>query len=110
MFKFGIDTGAETNLIDVSKESSVIKSFKNQREDKLTGAGSIEKTIKIGEIKTLFIGKEKFENVTTVFSDISHLNNGYNLNIDGLIGFEVLSKQITLLSFKRRELVFVLQN
>ena len=41
------------------------------------------------------------------FNDISHLNNAYKMEIDGLIGYEVLSKQKTLISYKRKEIIFI---
>lgn len=65
------------------------------------------KEVTKGLIKKTIIGKYKFKNMATVFSSISHLNKGYKINIDGLMGYELLSKQKTLISYKRKELMFI---
>ena len=75
--------------------------------DKLVGADNNPKKIKKGEIKKMIIGNKEFKNLTTVFSDISHLNEAYGLNLDGLVGYQVLSKQKTLISFARKEMIFI---
>jgi len=42
----------------------------------------------------------------TVFSDISHLNEGYSMNINGILGYEFLSIQPVLISYLRKEIIF----
>ena len=41
---------------------------------------------------------KKFKKMNTVFSDISHLNKNNKIIINGLVGYEVLSKHPTLIS------------
>ena len=60
-----------------------------------------------GLLKKVIIGGKRFKNTKTVFSDISHLNNGYKLKLDGLMGYELLSKQKTLISYRRKEMIFI---
>ncbi|RKE94805.1 retroviral-like aspartic protease family protein [Ichthyenterobacterium magnum] len=105
-YALGIDSGAEANLIDVKHFEVLKKHLKKRHADKLSGADKNVQKVEKGEIKRFYIGSKKYKKLNTIFSDISHLNEGYNLNIDGLLGYEILSKQKTLLSYKRRELVF----
>ena len=106
-FSYGIDCGAESNLISDSLFESLEKDTKEIKTDELIGADNIPKQVKKGKIKSTTIGTLELKNLTTVFSDISHLNQGYNLNIDGLIGYEVLHTQKTLISYKRKEIIFI---
>jgi len=107
-FSYGIDCGAESNLLDDDLFVSLQNELLNLEKDTLSGLGDIEREVKSGELKTTRLGKVEFYNLNTVFSDISHLNQGYNLQIDGLIGYEVLAKQPTLISYARKELILLL--
>ncbi len=104
---FGLDCGAETNLIDNNLLKELSKSIRKQTVDTLRGADKIGKEVTKGFIKKTIIGKHKFKNMETVFSSISHLNDGYKINIEGLMGYELLSRQKTLISFKRKEMIFI---
>jgi len=103
----GIDCGAESNLIDDDLFDDLRKQLKKITEDELIGADNNPKKVKTAKIKSILIGGKMFKMLNTTFSDISHLNEGYKIQIDGLIGYEVLSKQKTILSYKRKELIFV---
>jgi len=104
---FGIDCGAESNLIDDDLFISFKKQLKKIGTDSLSGADGTSLLVKKALVKNLHIGDTEFKNMPTLFSDISHLNKGYNMNLDGLVGFEVLSRQKTLISYKRAEMVFI---
>ena len=104
---FGIDCGAESNLIDDDLYSQLKKYTRRKKKDKVIGADNKLNIVKKGKVKETLIGKKTFKKLDTYYIDLSHLNEGYGLNIDGLIGYEVLSKQISVISFKRRELVFI---
>ncbi len=104
---FGIDSGAESNVISDHLFTSLTKEIEQLETDTLYGADNHPKQVKKGEIKSTEIGDKVFNDLSTVFSNISHLNEGYGLNIDGIIGYEVLSKQKTLMSFEREEIIFI---
>ena len=106
-FNFGIDSGAESNLIEDDLYLSLKKCTAKRRTDELVGADNKVKKVKKGKLKKMTIGNKTFKKLTTLYSDISHLNKAYQLKIDGLIGFPVLSKQKTLISFERKELIFI---
>ena len=103
----GIDSGAESNLIDDDLFDNLKKYLNKIESEQLIGADNNPKKVKKGQIKKLQIGERILKKQTTLFSDISHLNEGYKLNLDGLIGYPVLSKQKTLISFERKEMTFI---
>jgi len=106
-YSFGIDSGAETNLIDNRLWTRLKRCVRDIGTDELSGAGPITKEVKTGKIKKTKIGNTVYKNLDTVFSDISHLNNSYKIKLDGIMGYELLSKQTTLISYHRKEMIFI---
>ena len=104
---YGIDCGAETNLISRELLLPLKKNIKRIKKDELLGASNKPKKVTKGKVRNTKIGNKFFKNLNTVFSDISHLNEGYKINLNGLIGYPVLSKQKTLISFDRKEIIFI---
>lgn len=106
-YTLGIDCGAESNLINKPHFNSLKNTLTNITTDSLLGADNNPVAIHTAEVKNMKIGNKSFKDLVTAFSDISHLNQGYGLSLDGLIGYEVLSKQKTIISFQREELIFI---
>jgi len=105
-FYFGVDCGAGSNLLDKKFYTSTKKYISKSKNVDLAGAGET-KNVESGNLKEISIGKKKFQNTRTVFNDMSHLNTAYNTQLDGLIGYEILSKQKILLSFQNKQLLFI---
>jgi len=103
----GIDSGAGSNFIDEGMFTTLKNAMSKVRNDYVIGADNHKKDTKKAEIRNIKIGEKSFAEVSTQFSDISHLNKEGKLNIDGLIGYPILSQQKTILSYNRKELVFV---
>lgn len=103
-YQMGIDTGAETNLIDSSYFNDLEYLLQNKQKDVLGGAAGIKKEIYTGELKKLIVGKNVYKNLRTSFSDISHLRKRPE-SYDGLLGYPFLSSQPVLISYKRGEVI-----
>lgn len=106
-YALGIDCGAETNLLDLTLVNELKKNCRKLKTDTLVGADKNAVETVSGQLAALEIGHVKFKHVETTFSDMSSLNQGYNLKLDGLIGYEILSKQPTLISYKNKKLIFI---
>lgn len=105
---FGIDSGAEDNLIDSGLWGQFKNNLKRVKTTKLQGISNGEGAeVHIGKLKRLKVGDKVFKNTQTVFNNISHLNPNKDERIDGLIGYEILSKQKTILSYKNKKLIFI---
>jgi hypothetical protein len=107
LYKMGIDCGAESNLFDTNLISELQSNIKSMQSDELLGANASSTNTSSGKIKRIKIGTRKFRNSITVFNAIEHLNQNSPIKIDGLIGYEILSKQKTLLSYSNKKLVFI---
>lgn len=105
--RLAIDTGAESNLLDDHWFPVFKSSLREQKTEELTGANQQKTKVPNGTIRGMTIGPKKFKNLNTSFSDISHLTEGYQVTLDGILGYPVLSQQKTLISFQRKELIFI---
>jgi hypothetical protein len=56
--------------------------------------------------KAVLSGKLVFKDMTTVFSDISHINKGKDIQIDGILGYEFLRQYKTVINFKTQLIEF----
>ena len=103
-YSFGLDSGAETNLIDDDLFEKFNDQINNITIDTLSGMGDISREVNSAKINSMHIGNKELKNMDTVFSDISHINEGYKTKIDGLLGYELLSRQVSVISYARKEL------
>ncbi|WP_019038378.1 pepsin/retropepsin-like aspartic protease family protein [Psychroflexus tropicus] len=106
-YSFGLDSGAEKNLMDDDLLASMSKHLKGTSIDTLSGADKNRIEVTKGLIEETKIGQTKIKNMETVFSDMSHLNDGYKLQLNGLMGYELLSTQKTLVSYHRKQMMFI---
>ena len=105
---FAIDCGAGGNLLDSGLWDEFKNNLRRVKTTTLKGVSN-EEGMKVheGKLKGLKIGGEAFRNTRTVFNNISHLNMSKDERIDGLIGYEVLSRQKTILSYRNKKLIFI---
>ena len=105
---FGIDCGATSNLIDSERWDEFKNMMKRVKTTKLKGISNDEgKEVHDGKLKRLKISGKTFRDTRTVFNNISHLNPNKDERIDGLIGYEILSRQKTILSYRNKKLIFL---
>ena len=103
-----IDCGAGTNLLDSQLLTQLKKNIKDIKTTDLKGANNGNFTeVHTGKLRGMKIGNKKFKNTETVFSNIDHLNATRSEAIQGLIGYEILSRQKTILCYKNRKLIFI---
>ncbi len=106
-YKLGLDTGAEANLLDIPDFEKLDKSsYKLLGNGELSGADKGIKDVSSFEIKNTIISDSKFENMDFISSDISHLNNGYGLQLNGLLGFPFLSNGKVSINFFEQKINF----
>lgn len=107
ILKLAIDCGGNTNLIDDDLIPVLKKELKKIKNAELVGVTNNPKQTKRAIVKNMFLGTRKIKNSLTVFTDISHLKKVMKIKIDGLLGYPFLSKQKILISYKRKEIMFL---
>ena len=105
---FAIDCGAGGNLLDFGLWDEFKNNLRRVKTTTLKGVSNDEGTeVHEGKLKGLKIGGKTFRNTRTVFNDISHLNMDKTERIDGLIGYQILSRQKTIMSYRNRKLILI---
>ena len=100
----GLDTGAQTNLLDDDYYGEFEKILQETKVDTLQGADLNMPVIQTGVISETKIGKLAFPDMRYAFYDISDLSHAYNLNIDGLLGYPFLSQRPVSINYRKQTL------
>lgn len=103
-FHFEFDTGG-ANVIDpaVAKELGVTTGGSTQ----VNGVGSASSASSFTVVKTLQIGNARITNQVFVVLPIAKsLGTAHGMKMDGVIGYEVLSRFVTTFDYGKKEVVF----
>lgn len=106
-FVLGFDSGAESGLLDGSHLASIKSAVHSLQSDTLLGANKNASLVQTGVVSELQIGGKSFADWDVSFSDVSHLNEGYGIALDGLFGYGIASRQPTLVSYLGKRIVFI---
>ncbi len=106
-YKMGLDCGANVNLLDIAFLPQMKAFMKEITTKELNGLSKSKKDVVHAVLKKFYVGTILFPDTKIIFSDISHLNKDKDVKLDGLLGYEFLSKQTTLLSYQRKELLLI---
>lgn len=103
--KMGLDTGAETNLIDKQILKKLNKdNLLNPRVEELRGLdGNIQRQIAT-EIRSTQTKTNDFKNMKYLTSDFSKINETYGLELDGLLGMPFLKAAKISINYKKRKI------
>jgi len=102
--RFCLDTGAETNVLSNSVGNKVLQQFSLTSRADLGGSSSRNLNVLSGQLNTLTVGNHTFKNVPVILADLSGLQEVYNTSINGILGYNFLSKGRAIINFKKREL------
>ncbi|MFP4548704.1 MAG: aspartyl protease family protein [Fidelibacterota bacterium] len=105
--RLGIDTGAARTLLDKNATDVIHYEFQDFGSRDLVGVENKSEKTTSGKIRQISIGAKKYNNIEVLIKDLSHLNDNINEHIDGLIGYDILGQQKTLISYKNKKFVFI---
>ncbi|MCL2003739.1 MAG: aspartyl protease family protein [Oscillospiraceae bacterium] len=109
VYHMGIDCGAEGNLLDARCREPLHNAgaFMFEEDTALTDIAQAGAAVKSGALGPVSIYEKLcFDSMLFAFSDLSHLKAQGDVELDGIIGYEMLSRAKTLLSYARREIFF----
>ncbi|WP_169332219.1 pepsin/retropepsin-like aspartic protease family protein [Gracilimonas tropica] len=101
---FGLDSGASTNLLSEDRYEELSGSLSSIRETDLTGADGRKEIVMKGTLDKLTIAEVDFDTTPTAFKDVSNLKQAYGKELDGLAGYEILSRQVTMVSYSQHKI------
>ena len=102
--KFCLDTGAETNAVDLTCPEKVLQSISVMSAAKLSGAGTSKSQVLVGKMDELKLGAYSLRNMTTIITRLDALENAYGQLMDGVLGFDFLARGPVCVNFKKMQL------
>jgi hypothetical protein len=107
--RFGLDTGAELNVLSVGINSKVLQHFKITKRFFLNGNGKEKLEVLGGKIPLVSVGKVNYTNMRAILTDMSKMNKAYGLTLDGILGYEFLYRNQTSINF-RKQILYIWQS
>lgn len=104
--RFGLDSGAELNLIDRRVKRKVFDQFDIVKRVRMLGAGQNTIEVVAGSLRDVYIGQQHTDSMRTLITSLSDMNLNFGIRLDGVLGYEFLSTRRTLINYKRKKLYF----
>jgi len=101
---FVVDSGAESNLIDSRLPDKIMDNVIVNKRVFLSGTGSAKVEALSGSINTLKIGNCEVANLPVIVTNLEKLCFAYNRCLDGMLGFDFLSRQKIGFNFVKRKM------
>lgn len=102
--RFGIDTGAEFNLLSNTLDSTILKTFIREKKMPLRGSGKSILETWLGRIEEMALGRASYLSQPTLLTDIRETNETFDVRLDGLLGQPFLRYRRTVINFRKKEL------
>lgn len=103
-FYFCLDTGAESNVINLTGSKKVMNSVTITRRSSLRGVGSGEKEVLYGILNDFAVGNRKIGPMETILTDLSSMSDFYGTQIDGMLGFDFFIKGTFSFNLVKKEI------
>jgi len=102
--KFCLDTGAETNAVDLTCPEKVLQSISVKSSAKLSGAGTSRSQVLVGKLDELKLGNYSLRDMTTIITRLDALENAYGRLLDGVLGYDFLARGPVCINFTKMRL------
>jgi hypothetical protein len=102
--KFCFDTGAETNVIDKNSSKAVLNTVTITRRTNLRGVGNESNEVLFGNMTEFKLDKTLISNMETVLMSLENLSEAYGTHIDGMLGYDFISKGVFCINFAKKQL------
>ncbi len=104
---FGLDSGAEQNLLSNNAGKRFLKSnFEILRRVKLNGAGQTSIEVLSGNLQNGRVDTFTLRPMATLLTNLREINASYETQLDGILGYEFLSQRPVSINYKRRRITF----
>lgn len=105
--RFGIDSGAEQNLLSTGAGKRFLKeNFEIRKRVKLRGAGQKSIEVLSGMLRNASLDTFQFKPMATLLTNLSEINAAYQTTLDGLLGYEFLSQRPVSINHRKQSITF----
>jgi hypothetical protein len=85
-------------------DKSILQTISITRTIKLNGAGSFSREVIYGIMNNFLFGDTLIDNMETIITYLDHLNEAYGIHIDGVLGFDFISKGNFCFNFVKKQM------
>jgi hypothetical protein len=104
---FALDSGAEQNLLSATAGKRFLKEhFDIRKRVKLNGAGKESIEVLSGQLLHAHIDSFHLKPMNTLLINMSEINETYQTQVDGVLGYEFLSQRPVSINYKKRRVRF----
>ena len=103
---FGIDSGAEINMINHKLKGAFGKSFSADKNIDIYGLGKRKINAETGILKYFWIEGIKFDEMTAIMTNMDHFQPIKDFKLDGLLGYEFLRQRKLSINFRKKKVFF----
>lgn len=105
--KFGLDSGAEQNLLSNTIGNRFLKEhFDIRKRVKLRGAGGQSIEVLSGLLQNAGLDTFHFKPMATLLTNLEEINAAYQTDLDGVLGYEFLSQRPVSINYRKRRITF----
>lgn len=101
---FCLDTGSETNVISSRSSNQVLNTINITRRSSLQGSGSKKSDVLYGNMSNFILGNQSFTEMETIITSLDALCDAYGVKIDGVLGYNFLSKGVICINLGKKQL------
>lgn len=104
-----LDSGAELNLIDRKVSRKVLDKFTIIKRVNLVGVGKREVEVLAGVLNDVQCGEQYSDKMNTLLTSLDDINQSFQVNVQGVLGYEFLKKRRVMINYQKRKLYFFSQ-
>ena len=104
-----LDSGAELNLLDRKVNRRVLDKFTIIKRVNLIGVGKNEVEVLAGALNEVQCGNQYSEKMNTLLTSLDEINQSFDVNVQGVLGYEFLKKRRVMINYQKRKLYFFSQ-
>ncbi len=102
--RFCLDTGAETNAISSHINKTVLGTVNITGKSNLQGVGSSKSEVLLGTMSDFRFGDRNLAPMNTIVSNLDALCEAYEVQIDGMLGYDFLKKGTICINFVKKQI------
>ncbi|MCB9287919.1 MAG: hypothetical protein H6560_11430 [Lewinellaceae bacterium] len=106
--KFGLDSGAELNLLHSRVKRRILNHFKIARRANLNGIGGQSVEVLAGKLYRFRCNNRiRCSGMRTLLTNLDDINASFGTQLQGLVGYEFLCTRRTIINYKKEKLYFL---
>ena len=106
ILKLYLDTGAEFNLIDKKINKRAMKNFTAAKQVIMVGIGNKKLEATAGIMNDVQCGHQFNSTMNTILTNMDDINSSFQVNVDGVLGYEFLKQRIIMINYQKKMLYF----